>query len=78
MIAARDDPYGYIYIQSNGVEFTILALIPMIMIVFLVFWARKFYLTKRTGIILFALYLLFLSFAVLIEVDVIFKPNFCP
>lgn len=69
---------GYIELQSNGVEFTMLSLVPMIAIVFCVYWACKFYLTKITGLILIVLYLFFITFAVLIEVDILFKPNFCP
>lgn len=67
----------YVRLLSNGVEYTILSLLPMILIVFLVFWVRKFVLSLRTGLLLFVFYLLFLAFAILVEVDVLFKPNFC-
>lgn len=78
ILESTDPGNGFVEIHSNGVEFTMLSLIPMVILVFLVFWARKFYLTKITGLIMFVIYLLFITFAVLVEVDILFKPNFCP
>lgn len=68
---------SYVFLRTNGVEFTVLSLIPMILIVYFIFWIRKFNLTKRTGVILFLFYLLFITFAVLVEVNILFKPKFC-
>lgn len=67
----------YFSIQSNGFEYTILALIPAIAVVFFTFWACKFVLKKRTGLMLFLVYLGILSFAILVELDVLFEPNYC-
>lgn len=67
----------YFPIQSNGVEFTILGLIPSAGLLFFTLWACNFTLKKRTGFILFLSYLTILSFAILVELDVLFKPNFC-
>lgn len=71
------DVRTYVVLFSNGVEYTLLSLLPMILLVFLTLWLRKFMLTKRTGLILFIFYALFITFAILVEVDVLFKPNYC-
>lgn len=67
----------YVQLLSNGVWYTMLSLLPMILIVFFVFWARKFVLCRITGLILCIFYVLFLSFGLLVERNVLFRPNFC-
>lgn len=69
---------SFLYLQSNGVEYTVLSLIPMVAITFFWLWIRNFVLTKRTGLGMFVIYLLFITFAVLVEVDILLVPNFCP
>lgn len=74
---SADSERTYVRLFSNGVEYTLLSLLLMILVTFLVFLARRFVLSLRTGLLLFVFYLLFITFAVLIEVDVLFRPNFC-
>lgn len=79
MVAASEDNIrDYVYLQSNGVEYTLLSLILMIALVYLIFFIRKFELTKILGLIFIVMYGFFITFAVLIEVDILFPyGNFC-
>lgn len=67
----------FVSLRTNGVEFTVLSLLLMVIIVYFIYWIRKFCLTKRTGLLLILLYAILISFAVLVEVNVLFKPYFC-
>lgn len=74
---SASDVRTYVVLYSNGIEYILLTLLPMILLVFLTFWMRKFMLTKVTGLMLFIYYAVLITFAILVEVDVLFKPNYC-
>lgn len=67
----------FVSLRTNGVEFTVLSLLLMVIMVYFIYWIRKFFLTKITGLVLILLYAIFITFAVLVEVNILFKPYFC-
>ena len=67
---------AYIRIYSYGVEFTLIAIIFAVCLLYAVVAAAGYKLRKTVGAILFVLYLGFAAFAILVELDVLF-PRSC-
>ncbi|CAG9811634.1 unnamed protein product [Chironomus riparius] len=67
---------SYIRIYSYGVEFTLIAIIFAVCLLYAVIAAAGYKLRKTVGAILFVLYLGFAAFAILVELDVLF-PRTC-
>lgn len=62
----------YVILNNNGVEFTMLSLLLVILALYLCISLSGFTLHKLTGVALTLFYLLFISFAVVIELDILF------
>ncbi|XP_070508331.1 sodium/potassium/calcium exchanger 5-like [Chironomus tepperi] len=67
---------SYIRIYSYGVEFTLIAIIFAVCLLYAVIAAAGYKLRKTVGAILFVLYLGFAAFAILVELDILF-PRSC-
>lgn len=61
-----------IIIQSYGIEFTIITLLLAVALLFLVFSFTKFRLKKIVGLFLFSIYAVLITFAILVEMDILF------
>lgn len=68
-----DDVNSFINIGSYGIAFSVLTLLVITTCLYITFAIFKFKLRKRVGFILGCLYVLFLSFTLLIELEIIFK-----
>jgi sodium/potassium/calcium exchanger 4 len=64
---------AHIKIYSYGVEFTLIAIIFAVIMLYIVIAAVGYKLRKTVGAILFLGYLLFATFAILVEIDVLFE-----
>lgn len=68
-----DDVKSFINIGSYGIEFSVLTLLVITACLYITFALFKFRLRKRVGFILGCMYILFLTFSILIELEIIFK-----
>lgn len=66
----------YVDVYSNGMNWTVLGLVLVIVTFYICLSSTRFTLKKLTGILLISSYIIFITLAVLIEVDVFF-PNIC-
>jgi sodium/potassium/calcium exchanger 4 len=64
---------AHIRIYSYGVEFTLIAIIFAVVLLYIVVTAAGYKLRKTVGAILFLGYLGFATFAILVEIDVLFE-----
>lgn len=69
-----DHPYVDVY--SNGMNWTVLGLILVVATFYLCLSLTRFTLKRITGILMITFYLVYITLAVLIEVDIFF-PNDC-
>lgn len=69
---------AYIRIESFGLEFVISSLLLALLSLYVVLVLFKFTLSRTVGIILFIIYGLFATFAILMELDVFFDSGRCP
>lgn len=63
---------SFVNIQSYGIEFVILSLIGTVAALFLVIAMGKFRLKKLVGCVLLLFYAVFITLAILVEIDVFF------
>lgn len=63
---------NYVNLHSNGMEYIILAMILLIFIFYLIMYFTRFTLRKVTGALLFTTYVIFITFAILMELGVFF------
>lgn len=69
---------AFININSVGIEFTILSLILTVAALYLIVSIAGYRLKKSIGFYLFFTYLIFVTFAILVEMDVLFPSgNYC-
>jgi Ca2+/Na+ antiporter len=66
-----------ISIHSNGIEFVVLSLILAVCTLYTIVTIGKYILRKTIGVILVFAYLIFVSFAILVEMDVFFPTTDC-
>lgn len=66
----------YVDVYSNGMNWTVLGLVLVIVTFYICLSSTRFTLKKLTGILLISSYVIFITLAVLIEVDIFF-PNIC-
>ncbi|XP_059622452.1 sodium/potassium/calcium exchanger 3-like [Phlebotomus argentipes] len=77
-ITRQHDQDAYINIYSYGIEVTILSLLLAVGVLFLVISLGRYELKRSVGAILLTIYLIFLTLAILIEMDVFFPSgNVC-
>jgi len=78
MIGDKKSNRSTINMQSQGMEFTALTLILSIILVYSILTLTKYRLTKKIGIVFLIIYLLLLTFAILVELDIFFPSgNVC-
>lgn len=78
MVDGAGSTGAFIQIFSHGIEFTIISLILAVGTLYLVISIAGYKLRKTVGCILIVAYILFVSFAVLVELDVFFEaPDRC-
>lgn len=63
---------SFVNIQSYGIEFVILSLIGTVVALFVVIALGKFRLKKLVGCVLLTIYFIFITLAILVEIDVFF------
>jgi solute carrier family 24 (sodium/potassium/calcium exchanger), member 4 len=63
---------AYFAIESYGIEFIVLALILAVVTLYAVITVGKYLLRTSIGVILALIYVIFVTFAILVEVDVLF------
>lgn len=61
-----------ITIYSYGIEFTIITLLLAVALLFIVFACTKFRLKKINGVFFFSIYAVLITFAILVEMDILF------
>ncbi|XP_044267165.1 sodium/potassium/calcium exchanger 4-like [Tribolium madens] len=76
-IVMGTDENAFIQITSGSIEYTISALIPVAIILYLTFYFNKFQMCRRVGIILISVYTICIILAILAEM-VFFKSEDCP
>lgn len=69
---------AYIHIFSFGIAFVITSLLLAILCLYIVLAIAKFTLRKRVGIALFSIYGIFVTFAILMELDIFADSGRCP
>lgn len=78
VISTKGHERPYVRLHTNGMEYIILSLLLLILIFYLIIYFRRFILTKITGTMLLVTYLVFVTFAVLMEVGVFFELDCLP
>lgn len=69
---------AFIKINSVGIEFTILSLLLTVVALYFIVSIASYRLKKAIGFYLFFTYLIFVTFAILVEMDILFPSgNFC-
>lgn len=74
-MGANDD--AVILIESGSIEYTILALIPIALVLYVTLYLNKFQLRKRVGFVLAAVYSICITLAVLSEMVFFHKDSDC-
>lgn len=72
MVDGASSTDASVNIYSYGIEFTIITLLLAVALLFVVFACTKYRLKKIVGVILFAIYLVLITFAILVEMDILF------
>lgn len=74
MTGVNDDKW-FIQVNSDGLAYTVVSLLASLFILYLILSFGKFKLTKTIGWISLGVYLIFLTFSTLIEMNVFFEVN---
>ncbi|CAG7725645.1 unnamed protein product [Allacma fusca] len=72
---ANDAEENYIQINSGGIQYSIITLIISVLLLYGILAANGFYLDKKVATIATVLYAIFLTFAVLLEMNFFFQLN---
>jgi Ca2+/Na+ antiporter len=75
IIQTGDSNSGTVYIISEGVTYNCFALLSCVLLLYVVIAAFKFHLGKRLGFTCLVTYFTFITFSVLIEMNVFFNVN---
>lgn len=63
---------AFVNIYSYGIEFTIISLLLAVLLLYVVFACTKYRLKKIVGAYLLVIYVILISFAILVEMDILF------
>lgn len=78
MVAGAATTGAHISILSYGIEFTITSLLLAVLALYITVSLARYRLRKMVGVVLITFYFIFITFAILVEVDVLFPSgNFC-
>lgn len=68
---------AYVEIISTGIEFTIISLLLAVALLFIVFTFTRYRLKKIVGVFLLSIYAVLITFAILVEMDILFPSGRC-
>lgn len=68
---------AFVNVHSDGMEYTVLSLVAVVASLYICLAVSGFRLTKATGAALLTFYLVYITLAVLIEVDIFFPNKDC-
>lgn len=70
-----EEPVNYIKINSGGLEYSVVALLISLLLLYVILACNRFYLDRKVGFVALLLYLAFTVIACMFELNVFFTVN---